>query len=355
MTDIFQFIVNADSIDMFKVEDGSTEAVHLHPNQVLSFDAGTGDVTLTSTFADHIALDVFHQTADTTDDASLYVDGGMTITTLDGTPILPGPDAHGGPGGDHKDGIADDQDHDGNINDTIRGGKGNDTEHGGAGDDHIRGGAGDDTLGGDAGNDLLNGGVGNDTLDGGDGNDHLVGSTGNDTLTGYAGTDILQGGEGTDTIDGGAGADRVDGGLGADDLSGADGNDVIKGGAGDDILAGGAGRDVLVGGLGADTFVFADGDFASAVRKGADLVADFSHEQGDHIDLSAVDADVNTDGDQAFSFIGTAAFSNTAGELRYELIKGHTFVAGDTNGDGTADFVIRLDHVPTLDASDFVL
>jgi hypothetical protein len=37
------------------------------------------------------------------------------------------------------------------------------------------------------------------------------------------------------------------------------------------------------------------------------------------------------------------------------VIKGHAFVSGDTNGDGTADFVIRLDHVSVLDASDFML
>jgi len=328
MTDIFKFIVNADSIDMFKVDDGKDKAVHLHDNQVLSFDAATNDVTLTSTFADHIAIDTFHQTVDTTDDASLYVDGGLTFTLPDGTPVQPGPDAHGGSGGDHQNGVADDQDHDGNPNDTIHGGKGNDTEHGGAGDDHVSGGAGDDNLSGDAGNDVLSGGVGNDTLDGGTGNDKLAGGVGNDTLTGDDGNDALAGGTGTDTLDGGAGNDK---------------------------LSGGAGKDVMIGGLGADSFVFADGDFASATRKGADIIADFSHAQGDHIDLSAVDANTALDGDQAFSFIGSTDFTHTAGELRTLVIKDHTFVAGDTNGDGTADFVIRLDHVSTLDASDFVL
>jgi Ca2+-binding RTX toxin-like protein len=375
MTDTFKFVINADSIDMFKVEDTSTQTVHLHPNQVLTFDAGTNDVTLTSTFADHIAIDVFHQTPDTTDDASLYVDGGLTFTALDGTPITP-TDSHGGGtggGGDHVNGIADDQDHDGNINDTIRGGHGNDTEHGGAGNDHVSGGGGDDNLSGDAGNDVLSGGVGNDTLDGGMGNDKLAGGVGNDTLTGDDGSDSLQGGDGTDALSGGAGSDKIDGGAGADTVDGGTGNDKIGGGLGDDTLtggagndavaggegndtiSGGAGRDAVAGGLGADTFVFTDGDFATATRKGADLVLDFSHAQGDHIDLSGVDANTALDGDQAFSFIGTAAFTSMAGELRYEVIKDHTFVSGDTNGDGVADFVIRLDHVQTLDATDFVL
>ena len=355
MTDIFKFIVTADSVDMFKIDDGKDKAVHLHDNQVLSFDAGTGDVTLTSTFADHIAIDTFHQTADTTDDASLYVDGGLTFTLPDGTPVKPGPDAHGGPGGDHQNGVADDQDHDGNPNDTIHGGKGNDTEHGGAGDDHVSGGAGDDNLSGDAGNDILSGGLGNDTLDGGAGNDKVSGGIGNDTVTGDDGSDALSGGAGADTVDGGTGNDKIDGGAGADTLAGDAGNDAIKGSEGNDTLSGGAGKDVLIGGLGADTFVFADGDFASATRKGADIIVDFSHAQGDHIDLSAVDANTTLDGDQAFSFIGNTDFTHTAGELRTLVIKDHSFVAGDTNGDGTADFVIRLDHVTTLDASDFVL
>jgi len=355
MTDIFKFIVNADSIDMFKVDDGKDKAVHLHDNQVLSFDAATNDVTLTSTFADHIAIDTFHQTADTTDDASLYVDGGLTFTLPDGTPVTPGPDAHGGSGGDNQNGVADDQDHDGNPNDIIHAGNGGGDHHGGGGDDTVDGGKGNDNLFGDSGNDHLAGGQGDDTLDGGTGNDTLSGGVGTDTLNGDDGNDNEHGGAGADTVSGGAGNDKVAGDAGNDHVSGDAGNDVVNGGAGDDIVSGGAGKDVLIGGLGADSFVFADGDFASATRKGADIIADFSHAQGDHIDLSAVDANTALDGDQAFSFIGNTDFTHTAGELRTLVIKDHTFVAGDTNGDGTADFVIRLDHVSTLDASDFVL
>ena len=58
---------------------------------------------------------------------------------------------------------------------------------------------------------------------------------------------------------------------------------------------------------------------------------------------------------EAFAFIGTAAFSHTAGELRYEEVSGFTYVYGDTNGDGIADFMIRLDGLHALSSGDFVL
>jgi hypothetical protein len=60
-------------------------------------------------------------------------------------------------------------------------------------------------------------------------------------------------------------------------------------------------------------------------------------------------------GDQAFSFIGTAAFTHHAGELRFATASGVTSVYGDVNGDGTADFQIRLSGTITLVAADFVL
>jgi len=63
-------------------------------------------------------------------------------------------------------------------------------------------------------------------------------------------------------------------------------------------------------------------------------------------------------GNQAFVFLGTAAF-NTAdgkiGELRYEKSATGVTVYGDQNGDGIADFVLRVDGVSSLAAGDFVL
>lgn len=77
----------------------------------------------------------------------------------------------------------------------------------------------------------------------------------------------------------------------------------------------------------------------------------------DKIDLALIDANINPGaaGDQAFDFIGGSAFSNTAGELRAEVIGGNTIVMGDVDGDGVNDLEIMLIGVPPLDAADFLL
>ncbi|MDB5696498.1 MAG: calcium-binding protein, partial [Sphingomonas bacterium] len=77
-------------------------------------------------------------------------------------------------------------------------------------------------------------------------------------------------------------------------------------------------------------------------------------------DLSRIDADINTAGDQAFSFVGSAAFSNRAGELRFENISlgGPIWlVQGDTDGNGVSDFevVLVINPADPITASDFVL
>ena len=66
-------------------------------------------------------------------------------------------------------------------------------------------------------------------------------------------------------------------------------------------------------------------------------------------------ANVNLAGNQAFSFIGSAIFSHTAGELRAYQAAGQTWIQGDIDGDGVADFLIRIDGLHTLTASDFIL
>lgn len=353
---IYKFVVADGLVTMYEPEEGSFRAVILAANESLSFDATTGLISKTTVLADHHDIDVFAQTADTTDDASFYTKTSSSHTGLDGSAISPN----------------DDRDNDGSLDDHLRGGSGNDTQHGGRGNDDIGGGSGSDDLSGDDGDDRLNGGIGDDNLHGGNGNDHLLGGEGADHISGDAGNDTSNGGNGNDSIDGGAGDDTMQGGNGADDLTGDDGRDKLVGGAdsdslsggtgddkldggqGNDHVDGGAGRDLLRGGVGADAFVFHTGE-TGATRETADRIADFSHAQGDQIDLSTIDADTLTDGDQAFAFLGTAAFGNHAGELRYDVVRSNVYVSGDTNGDGVADFVIRLDHVATLDATDFVL
>lgn len=73
------------------------------------------------------------------------------------------------------------------------------------------------------------------------------------------------------------------------------------------------------------------------------------------MDFAAIDANSSLTGNQAFTFIGNAAFSGHAGELAYSTIGGRLIVVGDINGDRAADFGLNVLGVSSLSASDFVL
>jgi len=184
--------------------------------------------------------------------------------------------------------------------------------------------------------------------------DVLFGSRFNDTLRGGVGADSVLGGLGNDTLTGDTGDDLLVGGAGVDRLTGGAGNDWLEGDDGADTITGSAGRDTMEGGAGADRFTFDDPDFGGKTATTADLILDFSHAEGDKINLAAVDA--KTGGtDDAFSFIGTAAFSGVAGQLHYQFSGGDTLVSGDLNGDRAADFMIVLDGQQALVSTDFIL
>jgi serralysin len=178
----------------------------------------------------------------------------------------------------------------------------------GAGDDDVRIGAGDDTVRAGGGDDFVRAGAGNDQLDGG---------------------------IGADTLGGGLGDDYMVGGYTSDKLSGGRGEDFLSGGYGADTLSGGRGADVLWGSQGANVFVFDDLD--SNVGD-SDLIEDLKAR--DTIDLSRIDADTTSAGNQAFDFVAT--FSRTAGEatLRYQAGGDVTRLILDTDGDAKADIVI---------------
>lgn len=125
---------------------------------------------------------------------------------------------------------------------------------------------------------------------------------------------------------------------------------------GADTLRGGSGQDVLTGGAGADRFVFERVlEFAGTTAGACDVITDFKHAEGDTIILSPIDANTLTSADDAFAFIGTAAFHHVAGELRYAITGGNTLLTGDVNGDGVADFALLLQGSVTLAKGDFVL
>jgi Ca2+-binding RTX toxin-like protein len=133
---------------------------------------------------------------------------------------------------------------------------------------------------------------------------------------------------------------------------GGAGNDVIAGGAGADTIYGGAGADTLTGGAGNDTFRYLNAAHSTAASH--DHILDFT--TGDVINLLAIDA-IDGGANDAFSFIGAAAFGNHAGELRYQASGADWLVQGDTNGDGVADFELLVTtgdgHTPAI--GDFIL
>jgi serralysin len=182
------------------------------------------------------------------------------------------------------------------------------------------------------------------------GHDNITGSEGRNILQGLGGNDIIYGLGGNDDLYGGAGNDDLYGGNGDDDLVGGSGDDDLVGGSGADYLLGGSGFDFLSGGSGADVFDF---DFASdsAVGSRRDVISDFRASENDIIDLRTIDANERMGGNQNFSFIGGSAFSGKAGELQFK----NGIVSGDTNGDGRADFQIKMNGVTKMYADDFIL
>ena len=137
-------------------------------------------------------------------------------------------------------------------------------------------------------------------------------------------------------------------------LVGGQADDVLRGGGGDDLIYGNMGADTMSGGDGADVFRYDNiGESNSA---GQDGIQDFS--SFDLFDLSRIDANVNLDGNQAFTFIGAANFTG-AGQLRaVESAPGSGLwtIYGDVDGGG-ADFQFAVvttgGHI--IGADDFLL
>jgi serralysin len=294
-------------------------------------------------------------------------------------------------------------------NDTIGAGAGNDTVYGGSGADSVDGGADNDLLFGNTGNDTISGGAGRDTVNGGIGADSLSGgATDGDTVSYFGSTagvtvritfgstttgaggdaagdqlngfdavigsnfddiivdtvkgtvafggndNVFAGAIGDDTLRLGGGDDRGDGGLGNDMLFGEDGNDSLTGSVGADTLTGGVGQDRLNGGAGADQFVFIARTHSTTDVAGRDIIVDFSHDDHDKIDLRTIDA-ITGGANDHFTFVGRAAFSGAAGELRLFDTGPSIVVQVDVNGDKTADFAIMVLNEGTLLAGDFLL
>jgi len=263
----------------------------------------------------------------------------------------------------------------------VTSGSGSDSLVTGGGNDRLRPGTGTDSVAAGAGDDLIIFGAaldGADSVDGGAGTDTLVlqgdyagnfglGSNivgienviilgGNDTSLGEPGTNRFDYGLRSSDSNFAAGVQaRIDGSalLQGEDLAfdgsletnagfvitGGRGNDLLQGGAQADLIRGNFGADRLLGGGGADTFHYLAVTESYSVAK--DQLLDFTP-GSDKIDLAAIDASRTIAGDQAFTWIGSGAFSKSAGQLRAFQQGANWVVEGDINGDGFADLIISV-------------
>jgi Ca2+-binding RTX toxin-like protein len=130
-------------------------------------------------------------------------------------------------------------------------------------------------------------------------------------------------------LDGSAGDDTLRGGHNADSISGSEGMDSITGLGGADQLTGGSGN---------NSFIYLS--VGDSTHKTHDVITDLKH--FDHIDLTAVDANIGKAGDQAFHQV--SSLSGHAGELvvRYDADIDATIISGDVDGDGKADLEIVI-------------
>jgi hypothetical protein len=176
----------------------------------------------------------------------------------------------------------------------IFGGFNGGTLTGGANTTYIAAPGGDTTINGGplsttivlgSGNDTVHAGAGNDVIFAGSGNNIIDGGGGYNAVS-YAGTvgftvvDLYAGAWHNGTYDQLANIVNMVAGNSGSILRGDFQDNIIVGGAGADYIDGREGNDTLTGNGGADTFVFRPG-------VGNAVVTDFSHVQGDTIDLSS--------------------------------------------------------------------
>ncbi len=197
----------------------------------------------------------------------------------------------------------------------------------------------------------------------------LVGNSAANRLHGSGGDDIVEGKGGADIMDGGSGTDTLsyalsllgvtidmesETGTGGDaqgdkfdrfqNITGSPEADTLSGDKYVNHIAGGLGADTLKGRGGNDDFVY--GNVNESLPDSPDVIADFS--KGDEVDVEAIDAIPATPSvNDAFKFIGTAAFSGKAGQLRFEAGK----LLADVTGDGVADMAIVLSNVTSIKAN----
>ncbi|NMG32325.1 M10 family metallopeptidase C-terminal domain-containing protein [Aromatoleum evansii] len=229
----------------------------------------------------------------------------------------------------------------------------------------------DDQLFGLGGADTLDGGFGHDLLDGGRGADRLHGGNGDDTYVVDNRNDVVLESNGAlggiDTV-----RSSVSFALSADlehltltgraraNGSGNDGDNVIvgntgrntlEGRGGDDTLIGAGGLDILTGGAGQDIFRFDTATDSGASARKADRITDFTIGE-DLLDLSRIDANLLTAGDDAFdaTFVAAGTAFYAPGQLQFA----GGILYGNVDADAKPEFAINIGFV-ALSHNDILL
>jgi len=234
-------------------------------------------------------------------------------------------------------------------------GTGNDLNNTMQGNDYgnvLNGGAGVDWLSGLGSDDILDGGTGADTMVGGEGWDIFIVDDAGDVVTEYAGEGLL------DMVQTGVSYSLAAGSevevLYADpataaaiNLTGNEFDNFLTGNDGINVIVGGLGIDTLRGNGGGDAFVWSSvGEVGLA---SPDVVADYSIAQGDVLHFTNIDADDTLNGNQDFTFIGTAAFT-APGQINWFTNGTDTFIQLNTDADLAAEGTIQLMGAPPGDS-----
>jgi len=139
-----------------------------------------------------------------------------------------------------------------------------------------------------------------------------------------------------------------------DDFVSTAASQALSGTTNADVFLLGGGLDTVTGRAGLDLFLFQPAAIGDAAAS-ATTMEDFSRPLGETLDLSAIDAIAATPGNDAFTFIGTAPFSGTPGELRWQDLGTSRLIQGNVTADTTADLTIFVKATGPVDASWFVL
>jgi len=100
----------------------------------------------------------------------------------------------------------------------------------------------------------------------------------------------------------------------------------------------------LRGNGGGDGFLW-----SSIAEVGSDDVVDYSSAEGDVLHFTNIDADDTLNGNQDFTFIGTAAFT-APGQINWFTNITDTFIQLNTDADPAAEGIIQLHTAPSGDS-----